>query len=95
MYGETKREHDKGSKFRVFHVGKEKVGERTEYDHVGIKASIFKDDNTRTEEKISKACRTLNAASGLSTRKSGITIRTCNLIYWTVVVPILTYGSKI
>ena len=95
VYGETKKEHEIGSKFRTFRLGRDKVGERSEYDHVGIKACIFKDDNQRIEEKLSKGRRTLNAASGLGIRKNGLTLKTCNLIFWTIVIPTVTFGCEI
>ena len=93
--GETRKEHDFGSKHRCFMLGKEKVGERCEYDHVGIKACIFNDNNDRIAEKIGKGRRTLNAASGLGIRKSGITLKTCNLIFWSIVIPTVTFGCEL
>ena len=95
VYGETKREHEIGSKFRTFRLGKDKVGERQVYDHVGIKACIFNEDNQRIEEKLSKGRRTLNAASGLGIRKNGLTLKTCNLIFWTIVISTVTFGCEI
>ena len=76
-------------------LGKEKVGERQEYDHVGVKACTIQSDNSRVEEKIGKGRRALNAASGLGIRKSGISMKTCNLIFWTIVMPIITFGCEI
>ena len=95
VYGETRKEHEKGANFRIFRLGRERVKERQEYDHVGIKACIFKEDNQRVEDKLSKGRRTLNAASGLGIRKNGLTLKTCNLIFWTIVVPTVTFGSEI
>ena len=95
VYGETRKEHEKGANFRIFRLGRERVKERQEYDHVGIKACIFKEDNQRVEDKLSKGRRTLNAASGLGIRKNGLTLKTCNLIFWTIVVPTITFGSEI
>ena len=95
VYGESRKEHEVGGKFREFKLGSEKVEEKCEYDHVGFKACIFKDNNSRVEEKIGKGRRTLNAASGLGIRKSGITLKTCNLIFWTIVIPTLTFGCEL
>ena len=95
VYGESKHEQDRGSKYRTFRLGKEKVDEKSEYDHVGIKACTLKDSNQRIEDKLSKGRRTLNAASGLGIRKNGLTLKTCNLIFWTIVIPIVTFGSEI
>ena len=95
MYGESRKEHEKGVKYREFKLGNEKVEERCEYDHVGVKACIFNDNNSRVEEKIGKGRKTLNAASGLGIRKCGITLKTCNLIFWMVVIPTLTFGCEL
>ena len=61
---------------------------------MGIKACIFKEDNPRIEEKLCKGRSTLNAASGLEIRKNGLTLKTCNLIFWTIVIPTVTFGSE-
>ena len=82
MYGEDRKEHERAVKYRIFKLGKEHVHEKLEYDHVGVKACVRYDDNERVSEKICKGRRALNAASGIGIRKSGITIKTCNLIFW-------------
>ena len=56
---------------------------------------LYKDDNNRVEEKITKARRAFNACAGLGIRKNGLTMLTCNIIYWTIVVPIVSFGSEI
>ena len=94
VYGETKRAHDANSAHRVFKLGPERVPEKSEYDHVGVKSCIF-ETNSRVSEKVSKARRTLNASSGLGVRKNGLSMRACNIIFWSVVVPVLSFGSEI
>ena len=94
FYGETRREHENAIKHRVFKMGKERVCEKLEYDHVGVKACVTV-ENERVTEKIGKGRRALNAASGLGIRINGITMKTCNLIFWTIVMPIITFGSEI
>ena len=95
VYGDSKQEHIEAKQFRSFKLGKDKVDEKLEYDHVGVKVCILAGDNSRVEEKIGKGRRTLNATSGLGIRKNGLSMKTCNLIFWTVVVPTLTFGSEI
>ena len=46
-------------------------------------------------ECILKARRILNAISVLGIRKCGLTIQTCKIIFWSVVVPIATYGCEL
>ena len=95
VYGEDKAENSRNVSLRSFRLGSDKVSERTHYDHVGIRASIFEDDVSGLEERVSKARRTLNAISGLGVRRCGLTIKTCNIIFWSVVVPIATYGCEL
>ena len=75
VYGETRRENLEARKFRMFKLGGERVNERLEYDHVGVKACTLADDNERVSEKISKGRRVLNATSGLGIRKNGLTMK--------------------
>ena len=56
---------------------------------------LFNDDDSRVSEKIVKARRALNASAGLGIRRNGLTMRTCNILYWSVIIPILTFGSEI
>ena len=48
IYGEKKRESVRNSKFRNFQLGKDKVKERIEYDHVGVKNCLFSNFTPRT-----------------------------------------------
>ena len=94
-YGETKAENARNTTFRVFRLGKEKIPEKQEYDHLGVKATIDPENENRVCEKIAKGRRTLNASSGLGIRKNGLNMISCNLIFWSVVMPILSFGSEI
>ena len=78
----------KNSRVRMFSLGSDHIRESNEYDHVEIKNSTVKDNENRVLEKIGKARRTLNAASGVGIRKNGLSIMSCNVIFWAVVVPI-------
>ena len=95
VYGEGRKDHERASKDRVFKLGKDRILEKREYDHVGIKACIFSDDNGRIKEKISKGRRTLNATTGVGIRKNGLCMWICNLIFWTIVVPTVTFGCEL
>ena len=53
IFGESKRDHDRGAKYRNFLLNGDKVPERVEYDHVGIKNCLFNNAMPRTEERIS------------------------------------------
>ena len=95
VYGEDKKSNINNRKHRVFRLGKEAVKEKDSYDHVGVKMCLFPDNNTRVEEKISKGRKTLNASSGMGLRKNGLNMATCNIIFWQVVVPVVTFGSEV
>ena len=47
------------------------------------------------EERLSKARKTLNAATGFGIRKNGLTIATCDIIFWSLVLPTALYGCKV
>ena len=44
VYGEDRAENNQNVSLRSFRLGPDKVSERTHYDHVGIRNSIFEDD---------------------------------------------------
>ena len=95
VFGETRREHERGRKFRNFVLDGEKVPERIEYDHLGIKNCLFQNTMPRTEDRISRGRRAFNAATILGIHKKGINIKTCSIIFWSIIVPIVTYGSEL
>ena len=55
VYGENRRAHDRNSINRSFRLGPAKVKEMTEYDHVGIRTSIYAGSTSGIEERIGKA----------------------------------------
>ena len=95
VYGENSRENARNASNRVFKLGQGRIKERDEYDHVGVKACLNLEGNSRVDEKISKGRRTLNATAGLGIRRNGLNMATCNLIFWVIVMPIITFGSEI
>ena len=95
VYGEDKRENTRNAALRTFKSGDDIVTECETYDHVGIRAIIFGDDVSGLEERISKAKRSLNAISWLGIRRCGLTMQTCNFIFWSIIVPIATYGCEL
>ena len=95
VVGENIRTHQRNAPYRRFNLGPATVREVVEYDHVGVKTSIFSDNCSGIDERISKARRALNASSGLGIRKNGLSIATCNIIFWSIVVPIATFGCEL
>ena len=95
VYGEGINEHKQNAPNRAFRLGTAKVLEREHYDHVGIRAVISDDDISGIEERLSKARRTFNAVAGIGIRSSSLTMATCNVIFWTIVVPATLYGSEL
>ena len=95
IYGETRRENKRGKKHRVFKLGPQKVPEKCAYDHVGVKNCLFGDFSERVTERISKGRRCFNALSSLGIKKSGITMKTCATLFWSIVIPVVTFGSEL
>ena len=95
VFGESQKEKRIGSDARVFKLGKERVKERLYYDHVGIKTCVKGDTHIRTEEKVAKARKCLNMSTAIGVRKGGINVSTCNIIYWSVVLPTLCFGCEV
>ena len=95
VYGESLKEHERNSVDRVFKLGPSRVNERVNYDHVGVRNSIFENDISGIKERISKGRRAFNSVAGIGIRKGGITMATCNVIFWSIVVPTTIYGCEL
>ena len=95
VYGETKREHDLGSKYRTYRLGPDRVREDTEYDHVGIKNCLYNNFIPRTQERISKGRKSFNSILSSGIRKNGVNMAAASTLFWTIVVPTVTYGSEL
>ena len=81
--------------YRFYPLGSEKVPEKTHYDHVGIKNCNGGVYTERTINKISKSRKALSAALALGIERGGLSMRACNVIYWCLIIPILTYGAEL
>ena len=68
-YGEEPNKNLEYSLLRTFKLGNDRVLEKQNYDHVGVKACLYKGNNPRIEEKIIKARQAFNACAGLGIRK--------------------------
>ena len=95
VFGEERKVNTVNKKDRMFRLGPEGIKEKDNYDHVGVKMSIFPDDTSSVEEKISKGKKTLNASSGMGFRKNRLNMGACNIIYWQVVMPTVLFGSEV
>ena len=95
IYGEKPHEHKKGRKYRTFRLGKDKVQETIEYDHVGVKNCLFGDFSSRVEERISKGRRSFNSILNSGVKRNGLSMSVISSLFWTIVVPIVTYGSEV
>ena len=95
VFGETKRTNSFNSNLRRFKLGSKRVKERTTYDHVGVACCLYEEDMTGIENRLAKARRTLNAVSGMGIRVNGLTVSTCCIRFWAVVVPIALFGAEL
>ena len=94
IYSQDQTHNRRYAPLREFRLGESIVSERMNYDHVGIQTSVNINDISRIEVRISKARKTLNAATGLGIRRNGLTIATCNIIFWSLVVPTALFGCE-
>ena len=62
---------------------------------LGLKNNSLWQNKGRITEKISKGRKALNAASGLGLKPRGLTIRACGMIFWAMVVPIITFACEL
>ena len=95
VYGETAHESKVNSSYRNFRLGPDKVSERECYDHVGLKCCLHKNYAERTQEKIQKGRKALNSASGIGIKAGGVSMRACSLLFWSLIVPIVTFASEL
>ena len=95
VFGESVHESRIGREYRMFSLGGVRVKERLFYDHVGVKTCVKGDTHVRTEEKVSKARKSLNMTTNIGIRKGGLNMSTCNVIYWSVVIPTLLFGCEV
>ena len=95
VYGESVSDRKRSQGFRQYKIGEDRVYERLEYDHVGVKACVDKSYTTRTSEKIKKGRRSFFSVTGVGIKRSGINMVTCNLIFWSIIVPITLFGSEL
>ena len=95
VYGENKREAKRNYKDRSFLLGKEKVREKVEYDHVGVKCCLFSNYLPRTEDRIRRGRRVFHAISSIGIKDKGVNMSVCTTFFWAIIMPIVTYGSEL
>ena len=94
VFGETERENRVNAKDRTYRLGNEVIKELTSYDHLGLKNNCLGNNKDRINEKISKGRKALNAASGLGLKPGGLSIAGCGIIFWSLVIPIVTFACE-
>ena len=94
VFGESTAEAKRNSKYREYRLGKERVKEKTSYDHLGLKSITTVNQSDRILEKVKKGRKVFNSASGLGLKPGGLTIRTCSLLFWSLIIPIVTYAAE-
>ena len=95
VYGEPLKDKRLNSRHRQYRLGTEQVFEKSQYDHVGLKNCTEGDYLPRTEEKVCKARKALCAMSGIGIKSGGVTMRVCNLMYHTILIPIITFAAEL
>ena len=95
IFGENQTEHERNVVNRYFRLGQDRVKERTWYDHVGIRNCIYPSDTSGVVERISKGRRAFNAITGIGIRRGGLTLATCRVIFWSIIVPTSLFGCEL
>ena len=95
VLGESRREQENNSANRQYFLGNQKIPEKLRYDHLGVVSTTSADDTNRISGRLSKARRTLNAATGIGIRSKGLNMNTCNIIFWCIVVPTALFGCEV
>ena len=95
IYGESTNERKNNAIHRQFTLGNEKIKEKLTYDHLGVKCSITGNNDERTNDKISKGRKALGASSGIGVKKGGVSMLACNLVFWSFIIPMVTYGCEL
>ena len=95
VYGENARENKTNSKFRSYKLGNDPIKETNSYDHLGLKNNCLRQNRERITEKISKGRRALNAASGIGLKPGGLTMKACGMVFWAMIVPVVTFACEL
>ena len=94
VFGESLNEARRNAQYREYRLVKERVNEKRTYDHLGLK-SCTHDQSIRVIEKIRKGRKVFNMASGLGLKPGRLTIKTCSLLFWSMIIPIVLYASEL
>ena len=95
VFGESERVNKTNSNHRMYRLGEDPIKETQSYDHLGLKNNCMWQNKERTIEKISKGRKALNAASGLGLKPGGLSIKACGMIFWSLVIPIITFACEL
>ena len=95
VFGKTPKANKHNADMRVFMLGRDRVRERASYVHVGVTACLYDEDAPGIVGRLSKARRALNVISGLGMRKNGLSDYTCDVIFWSIIVPIALFGCEV
>ena len=95
VYGESPKVSKLNSPHRYYKLGRDVIKEASSYDHLGLKNNAFRMNTERTKERISKGRKALNAASGLGLKPGGLTMQACGMIFWSMIIPIITFASEL
>ena len=95
VYGEGVNEQKSNSIHRVYRLGRDPIKEQVTYEHLGLLNYVNESVNNRLTVKISKGRKALNAAAGIGLKPGGLTIHACSILFWAMVVPIITFSCEL
>ena len=60
-----------------------------------VSKQLFNNTVPRTEERNSKCRRAFNSIAAIGLQKKGVNMTACSILYWSIIVPIVTYGCEV
>ena len=96
VYGENKRHDHMNITDRCYKFGNSVFSKEDTYDpmHVGVKACLFCGFSLCLKERLTKGQSVIHAVTGFGIKKIGLTMSRCNVIVWSITVPIISFRCK-
>ena len=94
VYGESEKENKLNTSNITYMLGNESVKGKSSYEHLGLTTVNSAKHIEGTSEKVNKGWGTLSPASGIGITHERVSIKACNIVFWSMVVPTVIYASE-
>ena len=68
---------------------------KDKYEHVILMCSTPYCKVSQINDHVGKGRKLLNASTGLGIKRDGLNMAVCNLLYWTVIIPMTLCGCEL